>query len=409
MHADEARDVGALLGTALDELAELAQDVQHAVATRVFGLLGARAKPVRVVHDAVSAVAYGCTRLGLRTVPVTLGLAAAALNTSAGASVHDEKPGQFALRALNGFWGDRLATQRATLATPLRIRTEGGRLRRLPDNVAHDAGPGATGRLIVFLHGLCENDRCWAWGATKHWGRPGVTYGSLLAGAAGWTPLYVSYNSGLHISTNGAELAEQLETIVARWPVPVTDVALVGHSMGGLVARSAAHQAVASDQGWARALRHVIGLGAPHHGAPLERVVGLGTRAMARWPETAPVATWLNRRSVGIKDLRHGAVIEDDWAGVDPDASLEDRRTVSRFLPGVHYYSVSATLSRDPRGLLAHDLLVQHTSASGAHPTRPMRFEASRTFHIGGKHHFDLLSDPSVYDQMQRWLATDPE
>jgi pimeloyl-ACP methyl ester carboxylesterase len=408
MHADEARDAGALLGTALAEVAELTHDVHRAVSARLFALLGARARPVQLAHDGIAALAYGSTRIGVLAVPAALGVVAAALNTSAGPSVHDVARGRFALHALNGFWGDRLETHRVALATPLRIRTEGGRLRRLPANVAYDAATSATGRLIVFIHGLCENDCSWSWGAHKHWGEVGVTFGSLLHDTDGWTPLYVSYNSGRHVWANGAEMAEQLDVLVAQWPVPVTEVALVGHSMGGLVARSAAHQAAASDLAWVAKLRHVVGLGAPHHGAPLERAVGQGARAMAKLPETAPFATWLNRRSVGIKDLRHGAFIEQDWAGVDPDGCLDDRRTASEFLHGVHYYAVSATLSRAPRGPLAHDLLVQHSSACGAHPIRPLRFEAHRTLHLGGRHHFDLLSDPLVYERLRTWLAGDP-
>ena len=34
----------------------------------------------------------------------------------------------------------------------------------------------------------------------------------------GYTPLYVRYNSGRHISENGRDLAEQLERLVAAWP-----------------------------------------------------------------------------------------------------------------------------------------------------------------------------------------------
>jgi pimeloyl-ACP methyl ester carboxylesterase len=405
MQREETRDTGALLGAALGEVAELVQDVHRAVSGRLFGLLGRNAAPVKLIHDGVSTIAYSSTRLGVRVLPAAIGAVAAELGTPSADSVHGSARGHFVLNALNGFWGDRLAEQRASLAPPLSIRTHDGELRRLADNVLHDVGERATGRIVLFVHGLCENDRFWWFGAGKQHGDPRVTYGSMLRDEHGWTPLYVSYNSGLHISANGRELAGRIEAIVAGWPVPVEEIAIVGHSMGGLVARSAASQGAALGQAWIARLRHIVGLGAPHHGAPLERFVNAGTHAMNRLPETRPFAIWLNRRSVGIKDLRYGAIVDEDWWGVDPDERLIDRRTATALLPGVTYSAASATLSRRPDGLLAHDLLVQHRSAHGIHPTRRIAFAEERSFHMGRKTHFDLLNDPLVHEQLRVWLA----
>jgi pimeloyl-ACP methyl ester carboxylesterase len=228
----------------------------------------------------------------------------------------------------------------------------------------------------------------------------------MLRDADGWTPIYVNFNTGLHISENGRELAEQLEDLVAQWPVEVREIALVGHSLGGLVVRSAAHQAEAMQSKWIEPLRHVVGLGTPHLGAPLERFANWGSHRLARLPETRPFAVLLNRRSVGIKDLRYGALLEEDWVGFDPDELLTDHCTEAKLLPGVAYSVASATLSREPEGLFATDLLVQHSSAHGIGKVRSIPFDRSRTFHLGGrKHHFDLLADKQVYDQLRSWLA----
>ena len=280
---------------------------------------------------------------------------------------------------MSGFWGDRLAEQRASLAPVFSMRTHEGVLRRIPGNLAHDVRDQASGRVIVFVHGLCETDRYWGYGATKRYGDPTVTFGSMLRDSDGWTPLYAEYNSGLHISANGRLLADYLDELTRAWPVPVREVALVGHSMGGLVVRSAAHLGAEAEHGWAAALTHVIGLGAPNTGAPLERLVNRGTHAMARLPETRPFADWLNRRSVGIKDLRHGALLEHDWFGIDPEDRL-DRCTPATLLAGVQYSMVSATLSREPDGFLAHDLLVQHVSAHGSGPKRRIEFDIDRLY-----------------------------
>ena len=196
----------------------------------------------------------------------------------------------------------------------------------------------------------------------------------------------------------------QLEQLVAQWPVPVTELAIVGHSLGGLVARSAAHQGHDRGDEWTTKLRHVVGLGTPHLGAPLERVVSRGMHRLARLPETRPIAALINRRSVGIKDLRYGAILEDDWRGFDPDEFLHDRVTPGTLIPGVAYSMASATLSRDPDGRFAFDLLVQHASAHGVGKIRSIPFDPARSHHIGGKHHFDLLADPTVYAALRRWL-----
>ena len=407
MRGDEIKETGVLLGTELDDLTVLTRDVHRAVANRLFGLLGNVGKPVQLLHDGIAAIAYTSTRVGVRVVPPVVAAVTGELRDPTAESGHDLPKGQFALGALNGFRGDRLITQHRPVATLMRMRTHDGRLRRVMANVAHDAGADATGKLIVFAHGLCENDRYWRFRAEKNWGDPSVTFGSKLREDEGWTPLYVGFNSGLHVSDNGRELAERLEQLVSVWPVPVTEIALVGHSMGGLIVRSAAHQADERNLVWATLLKHVIGLGAPHLGAPLERLVARGTHGMAKLPETKPFATWLNKRSVGIKDLRYGAVLEADWSGFDPDTCLDDRCTDATLLPGVHYAVVSATLSKEPHGWLAHDLLVQHGSAHGIGPTRRIAFDEARTLHVGGKTHFDLLGHPEVYAKLRAWLTAE--
>jgi pimeloyl-ACP methyl ester carboxylesterase len=408
MRADEMRDAGSLAGTALGELAELAQNVHTAVAHRLFGVAGKPAQPIRLMHDGIAAIAYASTKLGVKYLPPAAGLVAGTMSDPAAESAHDVARGRFLLGAVNGFWGDRISDRQPALAAQMRMRLHGGRLRRVPSNLVADAAASgtATGRIVVFIHGLCETDLCWSFAAEKRWGDRTCTYGSRLRDDDGWTPIYLNFNTGVHVSANGRELAELLEELVREWPVPVTEIALVGHSLGGLVARSAAHQANALDHEWLEPLRHIVGLGSPHLGAPLERFANWGTHRLARLPETRPFATWLNQRSVGIKDLRYGALLEEDWLGFDPDELLTDRCTPAVLLPGVAYSVASATLSREPHGLFAHDLLVQHSSAHGIGKVRSIPFDQSRTFHLGGrKHHFDLLADQRVYDQLRGWLA----
>src|SRR5881397_119965 len=120
-------------------------------------------------------------------------------------------------------------------------------------------------RLAVFVHGLGQTDEAWFARPERH-----VPYGYRLEAELGYTPLYIRYNTGRHISENGRELAGLLDAVVGDWPVEVHEIALFGHAMGGLVARAACHYG--SARGWTRHVRQVFMLGAPHAGAPLEQL-----------------------------------------------------------------------------------------------------------------------------------------
>jgi len=76
-----------------------------------------------------------------------------------------------------------------------------------------------------MVHGLCLNDR--------HWRRDEHDHGAALADDLGLTPLYLRYNTGLHIGDNGRDFAKMLETLLRNWPRPVEELVILGHSMGG--------------------------------------------------------------------------------------------------------------------------------------------------------------------------------
>ncbi|MFL5886014.1 MAG: lipase family alpha/beta hydrolase, partial [Thermoleophilaceae bacterium] len=319
--------------------------------------------------------------------------------------------GSLALGALNGAVGDRLLREHRDLALELSVR------RRGRDVVTDSAGlaeafPDATPKLAVFVHGLCETDE--AWNLLPIGAGPGErrSYGARLRDELGYTPVYVRYNSGLHISDNGRRLSEVLEHVVHGWPVEVEEIVLVGHSMGGLVSRGACHYGERDERDWPARVRHVFCLGTPHLGAPLERVANAGGWALARLPETQPFAAIVNGRSAGIKDLRYGSCVEDDWCDCDPDELLHDRCRDVPFLACATYYFVGATLTREsgsPAAKVVGDLLVQFPSASGSGPKRRLPFEIENGCHVGGINHFQLLNHPAVYAQLKGWLARGPD
>ena len=55
-------------------------------------------------------------------------------------------------------------------------------------------------------------------------------HGAALAADAGFTPVYLHYKSGLHVSTNGRAFAGQIEALLQAWPAPIEEVVIVGHS-----------------------------------------------------------------------------------------------------------------------------------------------------------------------------------
>lgn len=413
MRTDEVQGAADLVRLSLRGGTARVREVHQGVAARVFSAVGPVGRPVQLWHDAVAGVSYASVALGLGLGARWVGRAAVA--RASGRDLDEARRGRVALGLLNGAHGDLVQRAAPGLDVGMTVRGD-GRAVPVDRGTLAAAFPAATGRMAVFLHGLTETEASWGYGAQRHHGRADVTFGSLLRDDLGLTPVYLRYNTGLHISDNGRSLDALLTVLVDAWPVPVQDVVLIGHSMGGLVARSALHQAhggTAEARGWTRLVRDTITLGSPHLGAPLERGVHRLTAQLARLPETQPLARLLTLRSVGIKDLRRGTLVEADWAGRDLDASGPADHTHVPLHDGARHFVVLATLSRNPTGPLANlfgDLLVSPRSASGdSGDDERLAFPADHVHRLGGLNHFDLLDHPLVYAQIRRWLVERPE
>jgi hypothetical protein len=402
MLPDEVRALGELAGDAAAGIATQVREVHTGIAGRVFGTLGRPAEPVRVLHDRVAGGAYTAAR-SLTGAVVRAGATAVSLTRPDDApSITSAPSGAVVVGALNGAWGDMLHRRDSALATPMTVRRRGRDIGLDRPSLAREF-PDATPRLAVFAHGLCETDDAWRLGAARH-----APYGERLRAELGYTPVFLRYNSGRHISDNGRRLSELLAELTAGWPVEVAEIALIGHSMGGLLARSACHYA--EPESWREQVRHVFMLGTPHRGAPLELAANAACHAISRLPETRAFAAPLKLRSAGVKDLGYGYVVQEDWDGHDPDAFWSNTGTVVPFLTSANHYFVSATLSREadaPLGRIMGDLLVLRPSAwsHGGHGER-LQFPVDQYRHVGGATHLDLLNHPAVYAQIRRWLTT---
>ena len=317
--------------------------------------------------------------------------------------VGESAPGpdrQAVLAALNGVLGDYLAASGNPLAIQMRLRRDGHPL-ELEEPALRAAFPGAGGKLLVLVHGSCLDD--------LQWNRLGHDHGAALARALGFAPVYLHYNSGLHVSTNGRALAGLLERLVAAWPVPVEELVILAHSMGGLVSRSACHAGEAAGHAWRRKLRRLVFLGSPHHGAPLERGGHWVDLLLGVSRYSAPLARLGMIRSAGVTDLRFGNVLDEHWEGRDRFDHAGDLRGRLELPAGVACYAYAATRTpRDAGGPLASDDLVQVDSALGRHrePALTLGFPAEHQAVGFAMGHLDLLSRPEVYATIEAWLSS---
>jgi pimeloyl-ACP methyl ester carboxylesterase len=396
VHAADLRGVNQLTIAAIAGVVDLVEATHHQIAS-VPRMI---AKPKRdrttgitrlvygSIHGVIGLVGHGLDRLLARLTPLL--------------GERSTWPGREALlAALNGVLGDYLAATANPLAITMCIR-RGGIALALEREALAAAMPQAGGKLLVLVHGLCMND--------LQWTRNGHDHGAALARDLAYTPVYLHYNSGLHVSTNGRALAEQLEALVRVWPVPLTELVLIGHSMGGLVARSGCHYGALARHQWRRRLDKLVFLGTPHHGAPLERGGNWVDILLGVSRYSAPLARLGKIRSAGITDLRFGNLVDEDWNKRDRFARGGDRRAAMPLPQGAVCFAIAGTTAKkagDLSGRLLGDGIVPLASALGRHanPQLALGFDESRQWVAYGTNHLDLLSRAEVYAQIKRWLA----
>jgi pimeloyl-ACP methyl ester carboxylesterase len=335
----------------------------------------------------------------------------------------------FFLPVLNGALGDQLAARFDKRAIRMSFRRGG-----------HDVAVAdlrlsePRQKTVVFVHGLMGDELIWQTGFQD---APGSRrYGPRLAEETHCRALYLRYNSGLHLSENGRELNRLLTQLVITHPDAIGELVLVGHSMGGLIIRSAgyynqsgvkseglrvaASEPVASTENqlspqpapWLAHLRSVFLLGTPNDGSWLEQNSHLTARLLERinlFP-TRFLSKALNQRSNGIKDLRYSILVDEDWQDAHAN-DLTPPRTPVPPLPGVHYHILMGSWLRTTRPAALReyfgDGLVGHGSARGQ---ATFGDEAAlpaganvRTAVFSQQHHGGLLTHPEVFQYLKQW------
>ena len=319
------------------------------------------------------------------------------------------------LAAVNGVLGDKLLDTANPLAISMSCRIKGQRLPLDKAGLAESLqqlNGAASGKILMMVHGLCMND--------LQWTAAGHSPTEILARELGYTPVYLHYNTGLHTSINGQQLDALLEQLLQAWPEPVTELSLLVHSMGGLVARSACQQAEQASHSWRKVLKKIVFLGTPHHGAPLEQLGNWVDTLLRGSAVTRPFAQIGEIRSSGITDLRHGHVLAADWEGNDRFQRAPDARQHLPLPAGVACFAVAGTTSAEPlpgrtplQTTLANqffgDGLVSVQSALGLHAdaVRNLDFAPDQQWVAWKTGHLELLRSEAVGQQVRAWLKRD--
>ena len=360
-----------------------ARDTHRAFADRAFGLANRgtmrAARVPQAVHDAVAGSIYASISVAFTAAATGMAKMGA---SGLGPRLNDSPQGRVLHSAVNGLIGEKLRDEHPHLALSMTVRVDGRPVRLDAASLA-EAFPRASDRIVVFIHGLGEHED--HWNVRRY--EMGGSYGSRLEAAAGWSPVYLRVNTGLSVAENGVALTALMRQLVEGWPVPVERIAMVGHSMGGLIVRAACSVDTEDETPWTEKVSDVVTLGTPHLGADLALGVSHGSRLMALAPEVAAFGRILEHRSPGIRDLERGL----------PELPP---------MPHARYRLVSAALgsATSPLGRLLGDLLVRQSSATATR--RALRlFPDADLLHIPNADHFSLLNHPEVFRALKEWLA----
>lgn len=367
------------------------QEMHNAISGKTFDALqkvpglSVPARLVQGAHDAITTGVYAAVRHGAGAL---LGLVGDAERLWVDPN-RVPAGRELAFRsALNAAAGDALAQAGSPLAVQMGLHAAGQALELEPESLA-----GLNERVCVFIHGLACDEQSWslfgeAWRGSP-WDRDGVSYGSLLADELGISPLYLRYNTGLAIDDNALQFAGHLAQLAEHAPPHVREIVLVGHSMGGLVARRACEQLSEADAAWRRRVGTVVCLGSPHQGAPLEKLGHFVAAALNLSNVTQPLGTIANARSRGIKDLRHG---------LRGKARRADGLAL-RLVAGSLADEADAMMGPMVGSMLGDGLVTTHSASDASLGGDVERVE------LAGIGHMALLNHPRVYALIRGWLA----
>ena len=334
-------------------------DVHGAIAGRVFGALGPSAAPVRSVHDTISRGVYASVSGGLR-------VATGAAPARGDVPLSETPRGAMASRRSTGCSATGCAAEGSPLAIPMQRARD---------------GPAAPPHVVVFVHGLGETE--YAWGspttATLHEARHHAGLRPLQHRPPHLRERRLARGAARRAVATGR--SERITLSATRW--------------AGSSRAAPATTAARGPRTCATRSRSARRTRARRSSRPCTRM----SAALHLAPETRPFARFLRRRSAGIRDLRRGSLVDEDWRDQDPDAlrAKACRGPAARRRDALLRRRHDHAQRKHPVGRLLGDTLVLSPSASG----RRIGF-ARHGLALGGTHHLALLNHPEVYAQLER-------
>lgn len=395
--ASDLRGLTGLITDATVHVTDLVEAVHQQIVHPPFF----RSTAIQNLVTQIAGITYNNIRISAKLLGGGLDKALAGLSPLLG-DVPSSNKTEIFRSVLNGVIGDHLQQASNPLEIQMQLKYQSKEL-KLDGTILTQTCNSVSNKVIIMVHGACMND--------TQWTRKDHNHGDKLGQELDGTTLYLKYNSGRHISSNGQDFNATLEMLVQNWPAPIDELVIVGHSMGGLVARSAIYYAQQQGKSWVSSLKKVIFLGSPHHGAALERIGSYIDLILDTIPYTKPFGRLTKIRSSGVTDLRYGNLIDEDWQSAnDRFEMLGDQRTCIPLPNDVECYSIAAVLGDGASNITARTLgdgLVDLRSALGQHriESKHLKFKNENTFIVEQCSHNGLLSNLQVYDKIKEWLT----
>ena len=315
-----------------------------------------------------------------------------------------KKGANLSVGLLNGIVGDFLDKDNNGLAVQMQFYANEKPFTISKENI-ETVHKKISSKVCILIHGLTNDETIWNFANTVK-----QNYGTYLQNDFDYTPFYIRYNTGLHISENGKQFSQLIENLVQNYPVDIDEIVIIAHSMGGLVTRSACYYAPLQNAHWTEKISKLFFIGTPHLGAPLEKFGNALTHLLKTIPVsyTKIAGDVINLRSAGIKDLRYGYLTDEDWKEQHPDELLKNNKKVIPLLDDVDYYLITGTLTADSDHLISEwfgDALVRKKSAIGKSKTKHhLPFDLNNHKEFAGLAHLKLVDSMDVYEQIKVWI-----
>lgn len=287
---------------------------------------------------------------------------------------------------INGVLGDRLDEWQHPLATQMQTVDEAG----TPLCLNKLYGEHTKG-VAIFIHGLCLSE--------NEWQSPAHDQFVADLREKGYGVAWLRYNTGLPVWENGRRMAEFFHQHVPN-DEKEKSLMLFGHSMGGLLIRSASyHSRYHSEHQWHLQLSHAAYLATPHHGAPLERLGHAANSNLEISPYLKPLMALGNIRSSGIQSLRYGEISH-------PSQTPSDANITDSYLPDTNHLLLACSLSEIAKKTPIGDGLVPLDSAfAHATPFNDLIHKITKV-HLDELGHIGMIQEKRLYNELNKWLLT---